>query len=43
MRQFIRDNFAQYAWKDIVLENSCGPIPQKHQARPHPLLKSKSK
>lgn len=29
MRQFVRDNFSQFKWKDIVLENSCGPIPGK--------------
>ena len=33
MKQFVRDNFSQYAWKSIVLENSCGPIPKKSKSK----------
>ncbi len=40
MRQFVRDNFSQYKWKDIVLENSCGPIPQKNGMQPVPEAKA---
>lgn len=37
IKQFVRDNFSQYAWKDIVLENTCGPIPQKPLVSAKPL------
>jgi NAD-dependent DNA ligase len=37
IKQFVRDNFSQYAWKDIVLENTCGPIPPKPLVSAKPL------
>ncbi len=40
MRQFIRDNFSQYKWHDIVLENSCGPIPKKKSPSPKAAAKA---
>jgi superfamily II DNA or RNA helicase len=38
MREFVRENYSQYAWPKVTMENMCGPPPQPAATRPSQIV-----